>query len=173
MAQTQRESSLLISEISRYAQLELTHGLIRATTPVYTKYSYKVSPSYTRTISADDSPSGRAVNKFGIKKSTVYHIDVDSVSRACNIPRSDIVRKLNDLNESAAISLTPAGVHNVYKVNQSLPKTKAEIEKLVSAIYQVMVRSLASGHNIPRPPFGDTLTLHLGGPREKFYPTDR
>lgn len=133
------KETLLIRETSRYAQLELTHSLIRATTPVYTKYSYKVSPSYTRIIGSDSSPAGKAVNKFGIKKSTIYYIDVDSASLACNIPRIDIVRKLNDLNESRAITLTPSGVYNVYKTLQPLPKTKAEIEILVSAIYTVMV----------------------------------
>jgi len=92
-----------------------------------------------RALSSNSSPAARAVEKFGIKKSTVYYIDVDSASLACNVPRTDIVRKLNDLNEVGAITLTPSGVYNVYKVAQPLPQTNVEIENLVSAIYTVMV----------------------------------
>ncbi|KAG9245187.1 ATP-dependent DNA helicase-like protein recQ [Calycina marina] len=122
-----------------FAQLEITHGLIRATTPVYMKYSYKAEPQYLSVISEDRSPGGEAVRRFGTKKTSIYHIEVDSAAVASGIPRTDIIRKLNDLNEGGHITLSPSGVYNVYKIAKALPPNKAEVEKLVSSIYSVMV----------------------------------
>ena len=75
--------SLLNFILCSYAQLELTHGLIRATTPVYTKYSYKATPTYKGMIGSDNSPGGKAVSRFGKIKTTVYSIDVDAAALAC------------------------------------------------------------------------------------------
>lgn len=121
-----------------YAQLEVTHGLIRATTPIYTKYNFKASPAYTSAIASDKTPAGIAVRGFAKLAKTLYSIDVDSAVNRYHIQRADIIRKLNDLNESGAIELKPAGMMNVYKILKPLPQTAEQIEKLVTAIYSVM-----------------------------------
>lgn len=121
-----------------YAQLELTHNLIRATTPIYTKYSFKAGPLYTSAISKDKSPAGRAIQVHAKAAKTVSHIDVDSAAARAGIPRTDIVHKLNDLNERQILELKPAGVLNVYKITKQLPKSPGELEKLVDAIYSVV-----------------------------------
>jgi hypothetical protein len=119
-----------------YAQLELTHNLIRATTPVYTKYSYQVSSTYGSVLASDKSPAAAAINKYGKKARTWYSIDVDSYT--LKSLRTDIVRKLNDLDAAGIITLKPEHVQNTYKIIQSLPRTGPALEKYVEQIYEVM-----------------------------------
>ncbi|KAF4621574.1 hypothetical protein G7Y89_g14511 [Cudoniella acicularis] len=121
-----------------YAQLEITHNLIRATTPIYTKYQYKVTPQYNSIIASDESQAGCAVKEYAKKASTWYHLDVDTAAARLGIPRVEIVKKLSDLDQNKIIELKPAGVLNVYKVTQPLPKTKAGIQKVADAIYSIM-----------------------------------
>ncbi|KAJ5051927.1 uncharacterized protein L3040_001690 [Drepanopeziza brunnea f. sp. 'multigermtubi'] len=120
-----------------YAQLELTYGLIRATTPMYTKYSYAAGPSYESTVSRDQSPAAIAVRGFAKKAVKLHHIDVDAASSRYGLERTELIRKLNDWNESRVIDLKPTGVLNVYKVMQKVPK-KAEIERLAQQIHATM-----------------------------------
>ncbi|KAN0113348.1 ATP-dependent DNA helicase-like protein recQ [Hyaloscypha variabilis] len=120
-----------------YAQLELTHNLIRATTPVYTKYTYKASSGYDSALASDKSAATAAIKKYGKKAKTWYSIDIDSLTIS-GLPRADIIRKLNELDESGVIELKPAGVYNVYKITQSLPRTGPAIESYVDQIYEVM-----------------------------------
>lgn len=120
-----------------YAQLELTHNLIRATTPVYTKYTYKVSSRYDSVLEADKSPAAAAIKKYGKKAKTWYNMDVDSLTIS-KLPRTDIIRKLNDLDEGGVIELKTGGVQNVYKITQPLPRTGPAIEKYVDQIYELM-----------------------------------
>lgn len=119
-----------------YAQLELTHNLIRATTPVYTKYSYQVGPTYNSVLASDKSPAAAAINKYGKKARTWYSIDVDSYT--LKSLRTDIVRKLNDLDAAGIITLKPEHVQNTYKIIQPLPKTGPALENYVEQIYEVM-----------------------------------
>ena len=114
------------------------HKLIRAGTPVYTKYSYAPGPGYTRNLASDKSPVGAAIAKYGKKAAKLVHIDIDKASSTSRVPRTDIIHKLNDWNEARAIDLKPAGVVSVYKVLQTLPKTAPEIEKSSKDIYSVM-----------------------------------
>lgn len=125
---------------SIYAQLELTHGLIRATTPIYTKYSYLAGDSYASTLRSDPSPAARAIITYGKKAKSFYHIDADNAAATVCIPRIDIIRKLNDLNENRIIELKPGGVLNVYKVTKLLPRSESEIEGLVNDLYATMER---------------------------------
>jgi RecQ zinc-binding len=119
-----------------YAQLELTHNLIRATTPVYTKYTYKAGPGYDSALVSDKSPAAGAIRRCGKKASKWYSIDIDSST--IGVPRADVVRKLNDMDAGGAIELRPGGVQNVYKVTQPLPRTGSALEKYVGQIYEVM-----------------------------------
>lgn len=123
-----------------YAQLELTHDLIRATTPIYTKYSFKAGTVYHQKINTDKSPEALAVKGFATKASTLFHIDIDAAANRFGIPRTDIIRKLNDLNETGALELKPSGVINVYKITNTPPKSHHEIEKITKSIYDVMAK---------------------------------
>lgn len=122
-----------------YAQLELTHNLIRATTPIYTKYQYTVSAHYDSRAGSDQSLAGKAVYSFGKKAKKWYTIDVDGASRSFRLPRPDIVSKLNDWQQDGILELKPGGVMNVYKVTNKLPKSDSQIEKLTEVIYGLMV----------------------------------
>lgn len=121
-----------------YAQLELTHGFIRATTPIYTKYQFQAASSYPSVLGSDGSKAGIAVRGFAKKAAKFHHLDVDAASQRYGIPRTDIIRKLNDLNENGVIELKPSGVLNVYKVIKTLPKNAREIDKIAKGIHEVM-----------------------------------
>lgn len=121
-----------------YAQLELTHNLIRATTPIYTKYQYTVTAQYDSRAGSDQSLAGKAVYSLGKRAKKWYTIDVDGASRSFRLPRTDIVRKLNDWQQEGILELKPGGVMNVYKVTNKLPKSESEIERLTEEIYGLM-----------------------------------
>jgi len=123
-----------------YAQLELTHDLIRATTPMYTKYTFKGSGEYSKRINSDKSPEAHAIRQNATKASTLFHIDIDAAANQFKVPRTDLIRKLNDLNETGVLELKPSGVLNVYKVTNTPPKTPGEIENLTKSIYDVMAK---------------------------------
>jgi hypothetical protein len=121
-----------------YAQLELTHELIRATTPIYTKYQFKPGPYYTAKSASDNSPAAKAVAKYSKPAKIWTLMDVEAAAKQSGVPRSQIVRKLNDWNQNNVLELKPGGVQDNYKVTGSLPKTADEIEKLTDAIYSVL-----------------------------------
>jgi hypothetical protein len=121
-----------------YAQLELRHGLIRATTPIYSRYSFKPGDSFSSKLLSDTSLAARAVKLTAKPAKSLTYIDVDAAANNVGILRVDVIRKLNQWNEEFAIELRTSGVLNVYKVLKSLPKSTVEIEKLVSDIYTLM-----------------------------------
>lgn len=121
-----------------YVQLELRHGLIRATTPIYTKYSFKPGHSFSSKLLSDTSLAARAVKLTAKPTKSLTYIDVDAAANNVGILRVDVIRKLNEWNEEQVIELKTSGVLNVYKVIKSLPKSPDEIEKLVSDIYTLM-----------------------------------
>ncbi len=124
---------------SIYAQLELTYGLIRATTPMYTKYTYAPGPKYSLLL-RDNTPVGIAIRAFGKKVSKLYQIDIDAAAAKYAILRTEIIRQLQQFDASQVLELKPGGVLNVYKILKPLPKTKPQIEELVTAIYTSMQR---------------------------------
>ncbi|KAF7872403.1 hypothetical protein EAF04_003324 [Stromatinia cepivora] len=122
-----------------YAQLELTHGLIRAITPLYQKYSYVADDSrYCAKIASDRSLAAVAIAACGEKKSRLHHIDVDTAAHRYNIGRNEIIAKLGEWNAEGILELKPSQVLNVYEVTKPLPKTASEIEKLAKAIHTTM-----------------------------------
>lgn len=124
-----------------YAQLELTHHILRASTPMYTKYTFKANPSYASKLASDQTKAASAIKTFGkvATKGHLYHIDLDNATARTGVPRTDIVQKLNSWNADGDLELKPSGVLNVYKVLKKLPKTAAEIETITRAIHQTMV----------------------------------
>jgi hypothetical protein len=121
-----------------YAQLELTHGLIRATTPVYTKYSYAAGKGYIRRLTVEESPAAGAIKRFGKKASTLYHLDIDAAVNSLAVPRFKIVQLLNSMDESGDIVLKPSGVMNAYKINSKLPKSPFAVSTIADQIYATM-----------------------------------
>lgn len=114
-----------------FAQLELRFGLLRATTPKYTSYSY----TDLKTFARDTSPAATAVRAHSKKAKTLTHIDVDAAARATGVFRGDIVTKLNDLNDNRIIELRTGGVVNVFRIMKPLPTTPTERAKITDALY--------------------------------------
>jgi hypothetical protein len=121
-----------------YAQLEMRHGLIRATTPKYTKHTFKPGPNYYSIISADKSLPAKAIKVHSKPAKIWHHIDVGMASARSGVPRPDILRKLNDWNANGNIEVKFGGVMNTYKVIKQLPRTPAEIETLVQDVFSSM-----------------------------------
>ncbi|KAF7887060.1 uncharacterized protein EAF02_003707 [Botrytis sinoallii] len=122
-----------------YAQLELGHGLIRATTPLYQKYSYVANDRmYHSKIKSDRSPAAAAIAACGEKKSKFHHIDVDAAARRYSLGRNEVIGKLNAWNAEGILELKASQVVNVYKVTKPLPKTAKEIETIAKTIYSSM-----------------------------------
>lgn len=120
-----------------YAQLEVTHELIRATTPIYKKYTYVPGPNYPE-FSQDKSPAANAIRALSEKATKLFHLDVDAAANKYRLARTDIVRQLNTLNDSRVLELKPSLVVNVYKILKPLPKKPGEIDQLAKAIHTVM-----------------------------------
>jgi len=114
-----------------YAQLELTHKLLRASTPIYTKYTWKTGAQYENTLRSDKSEAALIIKAHAKKASKLHSIDIDAASRKA--PRMDIVRKLNEWNESKVIELKPSGVLNVYKVLKI-----SDLGNVVDSVYSTM-----------------------------------
>lgn len=121
-----------------YAQLELSHNLIRATTPIYTKYTFVPSPSYSSILSTDSSSTAQAIVSHSKSAKTLTHLDLDRTSSLTGISRTDIVRKLNDWSSSGIVDLKPSGVLNVYKITSPLPSSPSAIEDIVASLYHTM-----------------------------------
>jgi len=121
-----------------YAQLELRFELLRAVTPIYSKYSYTPGGRYYGVLGSDKSGAAAAIKAFATQAKMLYHIDVQAAATSKGINRADIVRKLNEWNESQIIDLKTAGVLNVYRVLKQLPSTPAEVDVLVKDMYSQM-----------------------------------
>jgi hypothetical protein len=125
---------------SIYAKLELKYGLIRETSPIYSKYSFKPGATYEFVLASDKSRAATAIKLHCRAERSLHHIDVSVASASLKIPRPDIIRKLNDWDERQIIGLKASGVLNVYKVLKPLPQSAYEREKLVDDIYSNMER---------------------------------
>lgn len=115
-----------------YAQLELRFGLLRATTPKYTSYSYKE----LGVLKTDSSPAAQAILAVSKKAKTWTSIDSDAAAHWGRLTRSEIIAKLNDWNDRRLIELKAAGVVNIYRVLKGLPTTAAEKQKITDALYK-------------------------------------
>jgi hypothetical protein len=116
-----------------YAQLELRFGLLRATTPKYSSYSYV----QLRDTIPDKSPAANAVRVHSTKttKAKWTHIDVDKTAEASGLSRNDIVAKLNDWKDDQLIDLRTSGVVNVFHVMKTLPSTANEQQEIIDQLY--------------------------------------
>lgn len=118
-----------------YAALELQFRLIRAVTPEYSSYKFEANPSYFPRLKNNKSPEAKAILQYASKARKYHSIDLSAVSRTTGLNRNELVKLLNELNDSGAIKLTVTGVEQKYKVLGKLPQTDAEIESLLDSLY--------------------------------------
>ena len=119
-----------------YAQLELQFHLIRTTSPKYSNYSYEIISH--RLVQNDTSPPAVAIKKCARKAVKLYHVDMDAAENSPGIVRADVIRKLNDWNESGVIRLETSGIQHVYRALRKFPSTSGEIEQIVEKLYAYM-----------------------------------
>ena len=118
-----------------YAQLELQFGLIRASTPQYSSYSYDLLDEHR--LEQDVTRPASAI-KLCVKKAMKWHhLDVELASRK-GATRAEIIRKLNDWNEDGIILLRTSGVQHVYSLCRKLPTSEQEKEFIVNQLYSQM-----------------------------------
>lgn len=112
--------------------------MIRAVTPIYTKYTFNAGATYESRLQSDESNAGKAIGAFARKAAKWHHIDVDAAAASLHLERTDIVRKLNDWSAEGVIDLKPSGVINVYKITKQLPKSIAKIDELAADLFRTM-----------------------------------
>lgn len=118
-----------------YATLELRFNLIRAVTPEYSSYKFEATPSYFPRLKNDKSPEAKAILE-NAKKAKKYHaIDPSKAATLTGTSRMEIIKFLNDLNDSGAIILTVGGVEQKYKILKNLPSSGAKIDALADEVY--------------------------------------
>ncbi|KAH7254927.1 P-loop containing nucleoside triphosphate hydrolase protein [Fusarium solani] len=118
-----------------YATLELRFNLIRAVTPEYSSYKFEATPSYFPRLKNDKSPEAKAILEKARKAKKYHTIDPSEVASLTGTSRMEIVKILNDLNDSGAIILTVGGVEQKYKILKELPSIDAEIDALTNEVY--------------------------------------
>ncbi|ROT38924.1 ATP-dependent DNA helicase [Sodiomyces alkalinus F11] len=120
-----------------YALLELRFNLMRATAAEYSAYSFEAASSYLTHLKCNNTPEAKAILSHARKTSNskYHHIDPTAVSRQTGIPRTSIIRRLNDLHDAGALRLKTSGVLNKYKVLGTLPRTDGEIDQLTDKVY--------------------------------------
>ena len=121
-----------------YAQLELRFHLLRAISPMYTTHTFIAGAAYSSGLNSDRSAAAAAVMDFAKQAKKFHRLDVNDAAVSKSIPRNDIVRKLNEWNESGIIELKVGGVVNVYLVLRKLPSTQVEVDALVQDLYSQM-----------------------------------
>lgn len=120
-----------------YAQLELRFGLLRATTPKYSKYSYKLKQS----VDWDKSAAGTAIRNTARKAKTDYHLDIDVAEKSSSVPRSELVAKLNSWNDDKYIDLSTSNVINMYRIlRKPWPPSSSEQKKIIDELYEDLER---------------------------------
>lgn len=120
-----------------YAQLELSHNLIRATGSVYTSYQWIPGPMFN-SMRTDSSPVAEAIRRRAQSKGKWTHFNPDdAVSQA--VSREEIVRKLKDWDESRVFGeLKAGGVEKAYKILAPPPSSDEKLEELTTALYSLM-----------------------------------
>lgn len=120
-----------------YAQLELRFDLLRAVTPKYSNYSYKPSANFEAATKSDTTPLAKGVKSVSTGKTTKT-VDIDRVVAMTGAKREDVVRKLQNWNDSGIITLKPSGVVNRYRMLKPSPTDPREMEKMIDMAYEQM-----------------------------------
>ncbi|KAK3315949.1 P-loop containing nucleoside triphosphate hydrolase protein [Apodospora peruviana] len=121
-----------------YATLELHFGLFRAITPEYSTYKFEATPRYFPSLKNDKTPEAKTILSSAVKKAKFHDIDVKAAAMASGVNRTDIIKKLNQLNDSGIIQLHTSGLLHRYTLLEKLPESDAEIEVVVNKLYKDM-----------------------------------
>ena len=116
------------------AQLELRFGLIRAITSKYSDYKYCKTPLFDE-YATDYSKVSTMITKHSRTAIKWTSIDVDTVARDAGVPREEVVRKLQEWNDSGAIELKLSGVINRFKITKTFPQGEAAKHDIITSIY--------------------------------------
>lgn len=118
-----------------YASLELTFGMIRATTPIYTTYTYETTSTY-RDARKDKSPEARGIFAIATSKNgKVYDIDLNAAARLACLKRSDLIRKIHSLHELGHIILRGTDIVQRYLILKPMPQTKNGRDRTAERLY--------------------------------------
>ncbi|RWA13157.1 hypothetical protein EKO27_g1943 [Xylaria grammica] len=120
------------------ATIELRFGLIRAITPEYSDYQFEAGPGYDAHVKRDESPETKAIVNHCKKGRRWYSIDINAVAKLTGQLRADILRKLNEFNDTGLIRLKASGVLNRYKVLKTLPSTPKQIGVITDKLHAEM-----------------------------------
>ncbi|KAK2001058.1 RecQ family ATP-dependent DNA helicase [Colletotrichum falcatum] len=115
-----------------YAYLELKFGLLRASTPQYSEYKYKILQP--RAVATDSSPAAVYIREHCRVAQLWTHIDVDVPANSGSVTRADVIRKLDSWAEAGVIMLDKKGVQKVFRLSKPLPSKRNEIDSIIDEI---------------------------------------
>lgn len=123
-----------------YATLELHYHLIRAITPEYNQYQFEIIDNglYHQVMSnmmKKDRPEAKAIMDYSEKKIKFTYLDVNRITRDTGFLRTNIIQILDHLDRDGVIQLTAKGMTPKFRVLQTLPKTKQELDELANKMY--------------------------------------
>ncbi|KAF8309725.1 ATP-dependent DNA helicase [Clavulina sp. PMI_390] len=126
-----------------YAELELTYGYIRATTPLYQIYNLTPrSPEAFELMARDTSPAARAafmgLQKIKSKTRLAWKIDVVA-SATDEWPRERLAAQITRWESNGWVDVTGAQVRARFRVLKPLPKTMKEQALIVDKMHDDMV----------------------------------
>ncbi|ORY61587.1 ATP-dependent DNA helicase recQ [Pseudomassariella vexata] len=120
------------------ATLELRYGLMRAIAPEYSKYEFEDMGGYSTVARRDRSREAQAIFKHANKINKWYRVDVIAMLAETGLLRADVIRLLHKWNDTGIILLKTAGVEHRYRILRPLPRTDAQIERIVESLHADM-----------------------------------
>ncbi|KAI3328758.1 ATP-dependent DNA helicase recQ [Ustulina deusta] len=120
------------------ATIELRFGLIRAITPQYSTYQFVAGPDYNTRVRDDESPEAESIFRYSKKAIKWYTVDVKAAADDARLPRANIIRKLDELNNTGLIRLKISGLVNRYKILKKLPSTPEQVGVITDKLHAEM-----------------------------------
>lgn len=118
-----------------YAALELRFNLIRAVTPEYSAYKFEATPKYLPRLKSRNTDEARAILRHAVKARKFFSINPTAVAQSEGLNRTDLIRLLNELNDTDAIRLTATGVEHKYRILTRPPQKNSELRELADKVY--------------------------------------
>ncbi|KAM7208350.1 P-loop containing nucleoside triphosphate hydrolase protein [Naviculisporaceae sp. PSN 640] len=120
-----------------YSTLELTFGLLRATTPEYVSCIFFVKPSYHSVMQRDPSPTMTALKQHARKlpKPGQYELNIRQAAAICGVSVIDLRKKLESLQEAGHIDVRVSGIEQRYFIVKAFPHSRQETDEIIDKIY--------------------------------------
>ncbi|RMZ73394.1 family atp-dependent dna helicase [Pyrenophora seminiperda CCB06] len=99
-------------------------------------FTYIYTTKIPEIVEHDTSPTAKAIRKASVKAYKNTYVALEDLAEASRIPRTDLVRKMDEWNECGAIELKREGVQNVYRLERPLPSTPKEIDDIIHKLDQ-------------------------------------